>query len=579
MIILLIFAFLSGLVTIFAPCICPILPIILSSATTGGKKKPLGITLGIMVSFAVFTLTISYIVKIIPFDPTILRYIAVIVIGFLGLSLVIPKLSQILEGYASRLSSKVGSVKSSGSGFGSGFLTGVALGVVWTPCAGPILATIATLAATQAVNFQIVLVTIFYVIGVGIPLYIFTLIGQAFFTKSRFVSKYTGRIQQIFGVIMILTALSIATNYDKTLQARLLDAFPSYSRFIIGLENVDPVKNELDKLRDPDMEDKIDMPFPKARDSAKLPVIAKAPEFVGISKWLNTDTPLDLASLRGKVVLIDFWTYTCINCIRTLPYIVSWYDKYKDDGFVVVGVHTPEFEFEKKAENVEMAIDQFKIKYPVAQDNDYATWRAYDNHYWPAKYLIDKDGNIRYFHFGEGEYETTEKAIQELLNEAGSEIEKEMTTVTDETPRFPLTPETYLGIGRADRFHSTEELELGVKNYSYSKVLNTHEFAFWGSWKVFEEYSEAQENAAMHIRFEANKVFLVIHPTSENQKVAVYLDNKLVDAEAGKDVSDGYVLITEPKLYELIDLKGNPGNHILELKFDDGVQIFAFTFG
>ena len=577
--ILLIFAFLSGLVTIFAPCIWPILPIILSYSTTGGKKKPLGITLGIVISFAVFTLTISYIVKIIPFDPTILRYIAVLVIGFLGLSLVVPRLSHIFEGFVSSLSSRFGIVKSSGSGFGSGFVTGISLGIIWTPCAGPILATIATLAATQTVNLQIVLVTIFYVIGIGIPLYIFTLLGQSFFIKSRFVSKYTGRIQQIFGVIMIIMAVLIATNYDKTLQVRLLDAFPSYSRFIINLENVDPVKKELDKLRDPDMEDKIDMPFPKASDTLKLPVIAKAPDFVGISNWLNSDS-LTIDSLRGKVVLVDFWTYTCINCIRTLPHIVNWYDKYKDKGFVVVGVHTPEFEFEKKTENVQMAISQYGIKYPVAQDNDYATWQAYDNHYWPAKYLIDANGNIRYFHFGEGEYDATEKNIQLLLKEVGVSVEeKELTDMKDETSSAPLTPETYLGLLRAERFHSTEEMEPGINNYSYSKVLNTNEFAFSGSWNVKDEYSESVSDAALHMRFDANKVFLVMHPTDTDQKVAVYLDNKLVDAEAGKDVVDGYVYVTEPRLYELIDLKGNVGTHILELKFDDGVQIFAFTFG
>ena len=249
MIVLLLFAFISGLITIFAPCIWPLLPIILSSTSTGGNRKPLGITLGIMVSFALFTLTISSIVKIIPFDPEILRLFAVIVIGFLGLSLAIPQLSHLLEGYVSRLSGKFGGTKSHGDGFTGGFITGLSLGLVWTPCAGPILATIATLAATQALNFQVILVTFVYVIGVGIPLFIFATVGRVLFTRSRFINQYTGRIQQVFGVIMILTAISIFTGYDRTLQAKLLDAFPGYAQFVVDLESNKDVKDQLKELK------------------------------------------------------------------------------------------------------------------------------------------------------------------------------------------------------------------------------------------------------------------------------------------------------------------------------------------
>ncbi|MBP9719209.1 MAG: redoxin domain-containing protein, partial [Candidatus Levybacteria bacterium] len=342
MTILLFFAFVSGLITIFAPCIWPLLPIILSSTATGGHKKPLGITLGIMISFALFTLTISYIVRIIPFDPNALRLFAVVVIGFLGITLVVPKLSQLLEGYVSRLSGMFGGANDpSRTGFWGGLITGLALGLVWTPCAGPILATIATLAATTAVNAQVVLVTVVYVIGVGIPLFLFATLGRVLFTKSRVVSQYTGRIQQVFGVIMILTALAIYTNYDKTLQAKLLDAFPSYSNFVVGLESNDAVKNELDKLKGQKGEgaknDAVFELFPSTDEEKIFNTNAKAPEFTGITKWLNPEKTHTLESLKGKVVLVDFWTYTCINCIRTLPFVTSWYDKYKDDGLVVIG--------------------------------------------------------------------------------------------------------------------------------------------------------------------------------------------------------------------------------------------------
>lgn len=578
MIVLLVFAFISGFITIFAPCIWPLLPIILSSTTTGGTKKPLGITLGIITSFAIITLSISYIVSIIPFDPNVLRYFAVVVIGFLGLTLLIPPLAHMLEGYVSRLSGKMGAVRGNGDGFTSGLITGLSLGIVWTPCAGPILATIATLAATQAVNFQIVLVTIAYVIGVGIPLFVFARIGQRLLTANRFVSKYTGIIQQIFGVIMILTALSIATNYDKYLQAKLLDAFPSYSMILNQFEGNEIVEQELDSLKGNKTDTKIDMRFPQSK--GVLPVLADAPEFAGISNWINSE-PLTMQELKGKVVLIDFWTYTCINCIRTLPYVTSWYEKYKNDGFVVVGVHTPEFEFEKNTANVEAATVQYKINYPVAQDNDYGTWNAYNNQYWPAHYLIDANGKIRYVHFGEGKYDETEQAIKTLIEEAGKDVSaKELTNYETEPSMFTLTPETYLGAKRVDRFASPEQFKSGTNKFTFPKAIGSHNFAFSGTWQINPEYSESAGNSKLELRYEGNKVFLVMHPTKGGEKVTVYLDNEVIPQKMwGADVKNGVITLDEPRLYEIIDSKGKDGTHLLRLEFENGVQVYAFTFG
>ncbi len=571
MLVLVVFSFVSGLVTILAPCIWPLLPIILSSSATGAKAKPLGITIGIISSFAIFTLTISYIVKIIPFDPNVLRLFAVFVIGFLGLVLVIPKLTQILEGFVSRFSGKFANfankkdhaLRIGGQGFRGGLVTGLALGVVWSPCAGPILATIATLAATQSVNFGIILVTVFYVIGVGIPLFLFAALGQRFFSQSRALSQYTEPIQKIFGIIMIITAISIFTNYDKVIQVKLLDYFPSYSNFLYKLENSEGVKLQLDKLRGKDMKDQtLNKNIIMITPSSSLPNLGQAPEFAGIYKWLNVDKPLTMLELRGKVVLIDFWTYTCINCVRTLPFVTSWYEKYKDKGLIVVGVHTPEFEFEKKTENVVNAIKQYKISYPVAQDNDYKTWNAYDNHYWPAKYLIDAKGNIRYTHFGEGEYDVTEKNIQILLKEAGSQVKEDMVDLEDQTPRMRLTAETYLGKLR---------MEQGSVDFK-------------GSWNLQDEYSSSAKGSVLELNFYADKVFLVITPKSINDKVKVLLDGKVVNASsAGTNVENGHVVFKPDApndLYNLINLKGNPGEHLLRLEFGDtGTQIYAFTFG
>lgn len=417
MIILILFAFLSGIVTIFAPCIWPILPIVLSAGATGGERKPLGIVMGLAVSFMLATLTLAFVVQVIPFDPEVLRLFAVFVIALLGLTLIIPALGARLEGVVSWFASLGGRfTKNSGTGFWSGFITGFALGLVWSPCAGPILATIATLAATQAVSFQVVLITLAFVLGVSLPLFVLAVLGQKVLSKMRILAPYTKRIQQSFGLIMILAAGAIYTGYDKTLQTRLLDTFPSYERFLNGLEKNDAVKQELDELKSHNLENvPVEIEKLEASLNVDLSQYGQAPEFVGMTQWLNTDSALTMKELRGQVVMVHFFTYTCINCIRTLPYVTSWYEKYKDQGFIVVGVHTPEFAYEKKTENVVDALKKYHIGYPVVQDNDYALWQAYQNQYWPALYLIDAKGYIRYTHFGEGKYQETEMALQELL--------------------------------------------------------------------------------------------------------------------------------------------------------------------
>ncbi len=540
MLILLIFAFISGLVTIAAPCVWPLLPIVLSSTVFGGRKKPLGITLGVMISFAFFTLALSYIIKIIPFDPDSLRLFAVFILTISGLTLLIPQPSLILEGAVSRLSSKLGIQRNNSSGFGAGFITGFFLGIIWSPCAGPILATVATLAATQTVNFKIILVTTSYVLGIGLPLFIFATLGNLIFTKIKGISKYTGIIQQLFGIIIIATAIAIFFNYDKVLQSKLLNLFPMYSSYLTQLEEQPAVKKQLDTLA----------------GRASSANYGLAPDFVGITKWLNTDKPYTLAELKGKIVLVDFWTYTCINCIRTLPYVTSWYEKYKDKGFVVIGVHTPEFEFEKKTENVEAAIKQYNIHYPVAQDNSYATWNAYANHYWPAEYLIDAKGQVRRVHFGEGEYDQTEMAIQDLLIEAGKNPNVPLIDLADQTPKSAITPETYLGLSRRQRYSSSTDL--GLNNWTLG-----------GSWDSQDEYITSKTNSTLDFKFNAGKVFLVITPATTSDTIKVSVDEKLTQT----------ITANEAKLYTLVELP-QVGTHLLHLDFQTpGTKAYAFTFG
>ncbi len=580
MLLLLGFAFLAGLVTILAPCIWPILPVVLSSSVAGtGHRRPLGITLGLMASFAVFTLSISSLVRIFHFDPENLRYAAMAIIGLLGLAMVIPRLSIILESWISRLSGSLGGRAEQGSGFLAGLVTGASLGVVWSPCAGPILAAIATLAATGQVTVAAVLVTMAYVAGVGVPLLALGYGGRRLVTRTRFLSRYTGRIQQAFGLVMLLSAAAIFTGYDRVVETGLLDAFPAFSRTFNQFESNRAVSAQLDLLKGRQGAAMV----PARQEMSSLNTNAAAPELTGITKWLNTDAPLSLKALRGKVVLVDFWTYTCINCLRTLPHVTSWYEKYKDDGFVVIGVHTPEFQFEHDTKNVLAALDRYHIHYPVAQDNDYRTWNAFDNRYWPAEYLIDAQGNVRRTHFGEGEYDQMEAAIRELLRENGHAVSGSAGTLPDQTPVDTQSPETYLGASRMEYFAGGGTTGIGERSFSLPEGLRRNAFSFGGTWNVKKEYAVAGKGALLEYRFQAKKVFLVLRPgpSGGSKSVTVLLDGRPVDSSrAGTDVMEGTVAVNSARLYNLIDLKGMAGDHVLLLKFNDpGVEAFAFTFG
>jgi len=585
MIVLLLFAFLSGLVTILAPCIWPLLPIVLSTSVAGGggHKRPLGITLGIMLSFTIFTLSISYLIKLFHLDPNVLRIFAVVVIAILGVAMIIPGFSTLLELGISRLTSFFNrSGNTNSGGFISGFIAGLSLGLVWSPCAGPILASVAALAATGQVSFQVILVTLFYVSGVGIPLFIFAYAGQRFISGSRKLSPYLGRIQQAFGLVMIFTAIFIYTNKAQDFQIFLVEKFPALNSVFNGFESGDRVTKQLNNLKNNSSQ------VTQSNDLFNV-TAQKVPEFTGINQWLNLpdgagkeSKALTMAELKGKVVLVDFWTYTCINCIRTLPFVTSWFDKYHDQGFVVVGVHTPEFAFEKETYNVLDAIKRYKIHYPVAQDNDYATWNAYSNQYWPAEYLIDAKGMVRRVHFGEGEYDQMEKAIQLLLKENGSTVSSDLVTMPDSTPKGQISPETYLGSKRMLYMTSSGKTVNGTQTFPNVNKIEANHFAFAGDWDVMDEYSVSGKDAAISYNFYAGDVYLVMGPSAkQSSSVKVLLDGKIIDSSmAGKDVVNGVVIVDSQRLYELVNLQGKTESHVLTLQFKTlGTQAFAFTFG
>ncbi len=573
MLYLLFFSFLAGFATILAPCIWPLLPLVLSVSSTGGKRKPFGMTLGVMTSFTFFTLFVSYLERFLHINANVFRLVAVLIIGLLGISLLFPSLGARFESWVNRvlqpLQNKLQG-KGEGTGFGAGYGAGFSIGLVWAPCAGPILATIATLAATQSVNFQVVLVTLAYAVGLGIPLFLIALGGSVFFARMRRVNKYTGRIQQAFGVLMIAVALLIYTNYDKTIQLKILQAFPSYGNLLGGVENNKIVSEQLDHLRGG-----------KALEDTKgrLSDLGPAPGFTGITNWLNSK-PLTLADLRGKVVLVDFWTYSCINCLRTLPNTKSWWKEYGPDHFVLIGVHAPEFAFEKDTANVEKALEQFGITYPVAQDNDFSTWNAYHNEYWPAEYLIDAKGHIRLAHFGEGHYDEMDAAIRQLLAEAGYPAQGEASLVGTSSDDYDQTPESYLGLDRLERFSSPQDPVEGTQTYALPKTLPNHHIAYEGAWTLTGESAKPGVGSALEIQFTADKVFLVIGPPPRGGRLSLYLDGKPVASAGGSDVKDGKITLDSHRLYNLVDLQGKPGPHRLRIVFDDpDIAVYAFTFG
>ncbi|MBL8030901.1 MAG: cytochrome c biogenesis protein DipZ, partial [Candidatus Doudnabacteria bacterium] len=410
-------ALIAGILTISAPCILLPLPILLgSSVGQKSKTRPLFITLGFVITFAALGITLNFLVQNLGLNPNALRTAAVVLLALFALFMIWPtpfeKLTQHLSGLINR-AAKTG--QTAGAGNWGGFVMGVVIGVIWAPCAGPILGSILTLIAQESNTLKALSLLVAYAIGAGVPMLTIAYGGQAVTTRVRFIAQYATRLQQVFGVILLLLALAIHFQYDTLLQTKLLNRFPVLnggleSKILCALPWYTAEGDECERREAPG-------------SSSNLPPLTSnlkaAPEFTGITNWLNTDRPLTLAELKGKVVLIDFWTYSCINCLRTLPYVTKWYDTYKDQGFVVIGVHTPEFAFEKVTANVARAIQQQGIRYPVAQDNDFGTWGAYSNRYWPAEYLIDQKGNIVRTHFGEGEYDETEMAIKQLLGLSG----------------------------------------------------------------------------------------------------------------------------------------------------------------
>lgn len=568
MLLLTIFAFIAGVVTILSPCILPILPIVLSSTVGGGKKRPIGIIIGFVASFTFFTLFLASIVNATGVSATNIRYFSIIVIGFFGFSLLIPQFQAYTEKLFVSLSSKIPQVKSNEGGYWSGFLIGLSIGLLWTPCVGPILAAVISLALTGSVSGGAVIITLAYAIGTAIPMFIILLTGRALFNKVPWLLSNTGKIQKVFGVFMILTATGIYFNVDRDFQAYVLEKFPQWGQGLTSFEDNDAIRNKLDNLENQEKPSTL-FNFDMSQK--------KAPEIISGGEWfnLNGQNPPTLSQLQteNKVVLIDFWTYTCINCIRTLPYLRSWHEKYSDDGLVIIGVHSPEFEFEKDADNVAKAIADFELEYLVVQDNNFATWRAYNNRYWPAKYLVNHKGEIVYEHFGEGEYDETEAQIQKALEEANSvEISDEISNET--YSNYAQTPELYFGYSRIFLPAINEDISTDkLKTYTLKEPFPANKVGYEGQWLISEEYAQAKRGSKMQLKFSAKNVFIVMKIDPELSTTTAKVKVKINGNE------QNIITVDEDKLYTIVELE-EPSTNLLELEFlDDGVQLYAATFG
>jgi thiol-disulfide isomerase/thioredoxin len=433
---------------------------------------------------------------------------------------------------------------------GGGFFFGATLGLVFVPCAGPVLATVTVVAANNNVGFRAILLTLVYALGAAVPM---LLIARGGREASGALRRHAQTVRLASGTLVALVAVGLLFHLDD----RLAQVTPGYTTFLQDkIENNTSAKRELAKVRGGG-EALAAVAKPVA---GSLPDYGVAPALHAGGDWINT-APLTLRQLRGKVVLIDFWTYSCINCLRTLPHLKSWYATYRTKGLVIIGVHTPEFAFEHVSSNVRAAVKRLGIEYPVVQDNRFKTWDNYANQYWPAEYLIDKTGHVRHTHFGEGEYDKTELLIRRLLGANGPMAQ----SLPDVTPTELMTPETYLGYARLQNYTGTTVSPDVAANYKLPTSLVENAFAYGGRWTVGGQEAVAGPGARLRLRFHAEDVYIVL-----GGKGTVRV---LIDGKQTKTLTvDAY------KLYTVRAAKRST-KALLELRFTPGVRAYSFTFG
>jgi len=620
-IVLLVVGFLAGLVTGISPCILPVLPVIFASGAasglddpTGGtgairpvsarvpamvgapggphpgpadgddgeggpgdppvvppasagqlrldairrRRRPFAVVAGLVLSFSLATLLGTWTLGALGLSPGLLRWLGVIMLGLLGIGLVVPRIGDVLERPFARMSAGRPLTQ------GGGLVLGLSLGLVFVPCAGPVLAAVTFVGNTHHVGWSAVLLTTAFAVGVSIPLLLFALAGQHLAVRMPAVRTRAATVRRVIGAVLLATAVVLALNLTDGIQravpgytdalTKQLEANPSATRALDGVKGISG-GGALANCTDA---------------SPVLQSCGPAPAFSGISRWLDTPggRPLTIAGLHGRVVLVDFWTYSCINCQRSLPHVEAWNAAYARLGLTVVGVHTPEFAFEHVVSNISQAAAQLGVRYPIAVDNDSATWNNYQNNYWPAEFLIDATGTVRHVDFGEGQYAQTETFIRQLLVAADPTVAlPHRTDVPDNSPQGQTTPESYLGYHYTEPNLAAESVHPDtVAAYVPPADLPQDTFAFVGQWDVGPEGARAGPAASVQLRFRARDVYLVLGGTGT---VAVAIDGR-----ATRTVAVG----GEPKLYQLV----GPGPYragLLTVSVPVGVEAYDFTFG
>ncbi|PZO02774.1 MAG: cytochrome C biogenesis protein [Alphaproteobacteria bacterium] len=575
--ILFLLSYLAGALTIVSPCILPVLPFVFARAGRPFVRNGLPLLVGMAVTFAgVATLAAlggGWAVR----ANEVGRWIALAVMAVLGLSLLVPSIGDRLMrpfvAAGSWLTDRVERRSADQGDVRASLLLGVATGLLWAPCAGPILGVILTGAALQGAGVGSTVLLLAYAAGAATSLALALLVGGRVFKAMKGALGLGEWVRRGLGALVLIGVVAIGLGLDTGLLTRISAGSTGRleQALLSGIGRGAPMNAA-------------------PTDLANLPVEGQLPAFTGATTWINSP-PLTPQQLRGKVVVVDFWTYSCINCLRALPYVRAWAEKYKDQGLVVIGVHTPEFAFEKSEANVRDAVRRLGVDYPVAMDNDFAIWRAFKNQYWPAHYFIDAQGRIRHHHFGEGDYDGSERVIQQLLKEAGAaNVAADVVQVQAQGAEAAAdmsqlgSPETYVGYARAENFRSPGGLARDVAKAYVASPLHLNDWSLVGRWRVTREHAElAAPGGRLSFRFKARDLHLVMGPGSNGAmpRFRVLIDGQAPGADAGSDIdAQGVGRIDQQRLYQLIRQSGAVRERTFEIEFlDPGVQVFAFTFG
>jgi cytochrome c biogenesis protein CcdA/thiol-disulfide isomerase/thioredoxin len=560
----------GGLITGISPCILPVLPVIFFSgtqSTAGGATavkpkrevlRPYRVIAGLVLSFSLVTLVGSALLSLLHLPQDAIRWVALAALVAIGLGLIFPRFEQLLERPFSRIPQKQIATRANGFGLG------LALGVLYVPCAGPVLAAIVVAGATANIGVPVVVLTVAFALGTAVPLLFFALAGQRVAERVSAFRRHQRQIRVTAGIVTLLLAVALVFNLPAVLQRAIPDYTSSLQNKLGGGQQIQQDLNLGGIVNDQNKE------LSNCTDgSAQLQNCGSAPDLKGITAWLNTagDKPIDLHGLRGKVVLIDFWAYSCINCQRAIPHVEGWYKAYHDDGFEVIGVHTPEYAFEKVTGNVEKGAADIGITYPIALDNSYSTWTNYRNQYWPAEYLIDAGGVVRHVKFGEGDYNVTEKLIRQLIATARPGVAlPPPVDAPDTTPQSGLTPETYFGVGKMVNYAGTGVYDKGQANFAFPPTLPDDSFALQGPWTLdYQGATADSDTSSIELNYHAKNVYIVVGGTGS-----------LTVTRDGKTTT---VPISGPPTSHQIATGNDMARGLLDVRSSKGLQVFSFTFG